>query len=311
MHKFVHEEAFTNQNRRGREVQGKVRRNSVVSLRKDWEGDVSDEENYGGNIGDEEDFERVSEMAKNVFNDNFALLNKWCMKLLCLIILTAGGQRPQVFSQLQAPSKTKLELITERCKEKGYFVLQTLAEKTMRSVDMPCVVLPAATCEFISFHMKYVRPTLLSRGKWKEEDMRNSENFPLLLNTRNGAPLTSQQVTGSLKKFMNGVDEGLGNVTTMTLRGSYATMMMRSYREKEIHTEMNEKEFVEHLAKCMNTSCEQLFTTYTSLDVSDFQQAARKMVSALIVATGNENLEKDMVDEIVESDDGLDLGLGD
>lgn len=286
------------------------RRNEIVgrNSKKAIPNEVGDGEMK---LDSDEESERKSilDMGIHMFKTNIPLANKWCMNMLCLLILTAGGQRPQVFTQLQAPCSRQMDFILDQFKRKGFLELQTLAEKTMRSVDMPHVVFPSSTLAFIKFHMEYMRPVLLERGKWDKEDMERMKNRPLFLNTKNGAQLTSQQVTCTLKTFMKSIDEGFSNVTTMTLRASYATMMMRSYKEKEIHKDMTEEEFVNHLGKCMNTSPEQLLTTYISLDTSHFEEAARKMVHALCVATGNEALKKDSTLE--EEGSSFEIGVGD
>jgi hypothetical protein len=80
---------------------------------------------------------------------------------------------------------------------------------------------------------------------------------------------------------MGSIDAELAHLTTMEIRGSYASMMLRSFRSKEILVDMSEKEFLQFLAKQMNTSTEQLAMTYASCDVDGFEEIANEVMAAL------------------------------
>jgi hypothetical protein len=91
-----------------------------------------------------------------------------------------------------------------------------------------------------------------------------------LLHTRRGSVLKSCDVTRSLGTFLERIDPELANITSMAIRGSDASMMLKAHRRKEIFRNFSENEFLQFLAKQMNTSVEQLATTYASCDVDAF-----------------------------------------
>ena len=81
----------------------------------------------------------------------------------------------------------------------------------------------------------------------------------------------------------------------MSLRASYASMMLDKYRSGETFGGMKEDEFLQYLAKIMNTSSEQLREMYISASEGTFQACA--------------NILAGIIDENSEADDsnGLDL----
>ena len=54
-------------------------------------------------------------------------------------------------------------------------------------------------------------------------------NRSLLIDTRNGEPLLTRHVTKALKDFLVVRDENLRNISAMSLRDSYAKMMIQEY----------------------------------------------------------------------------------
>jgi hypothetical protein len=64
----------------------------------------------------------------------------------------------------------------------------------------------------------------------------------------------------------------------MTIRGSYASMMLQSRRRGEVFAEMSEQKFLQFLAHQINTSIEQLASTYASCDVDGFEDVASKLM---------------------------------
>ncbi len=69
-------------------------------------------------------------------------------------------------------------------------------------------------------------------------------------------------------------DPELANVTTMSIRASYATYMLQRYRKGNILANRAKKKFIGYLAKLMNTSEEQLKATYIASDIQDFVTCA-------------------------------------
>ena len=211
--------------------------------------------------------------------DRKGMIEKWALNFLIACVLASGGQRPQVFGQLQVPTPEELKSMTESCEENGFFEICTDLEKTVRSAELPNVIFPVSMLRFVRFHMVVMRPTILY--KHGIQNVSSSANLPLLLDTRTGRPLESRQVTGSLRHFLTARDPEMSKVTTMSLRGSYASMMIECFQKRKILKGYSENEFLEFLSKAMNTSVEQLRTTYASTSTTDYHEIAREITSVL------------------------------
>lgn len=216
------------------------------------------------------------------------LKNKWCINIINVLVLTGGGQRPQVYTQLQVPSDSDLVDMSEMARVKGFLELRTVREKTRRSLAMPYVLFPGYILPYIKFHCAVVRPQILKAARLDESDMSNK---PLIVHSESGVELRSPQITKTFKRFLSVSEPTLVDCTVMTLRSSYGTMMMKSFREKKIFPTLTEAAFLDIMAQQMNTSAEQLRSTYVGIDHTDYVDTARSLVGALAVATGAADVE--------------------
>ena len=206
------------------------------------------------------------------------VVNKWFINLLLLLIFSAAGQRPQVYAQLQCPTENELADMEAETARRRYIELRTLCEKTQRPLDMPHVLVPPMALTYVQFHMKHMRE-IVTRRAGVEEDAFSDK--PLLIHTQNGEQLSTAQVTGTLKRFLKIQCPEMTNLTVMTLRSSYATMVMKQYRDEEVFCHLDEDAFLTVLSKSMNTSKEQLMTTYIGIDNADLESCARELVKNL------------------------------
>lgn len=206
------------------------------------------------------------------------LIGKFCIHLTVTLLLTGGGQRPQVFTQLQLPSDSELASIRSEAASNKFFELRTLQEKTTRALDMPNVVFSHIVLPYLIFYMDIVRPIIVMDLGIEEDP---GDDNPLLMDTRNGDTLRTGLVRHTLRGFLKSIDPELTKVTPMSLRASYATMMLKKYRDGTIFNEKSEDEFLASLAKAMNTSVEQLSHTYAGLDRSDFHDIAKELTFAM------------------------------
>lgn len=110
----------------------------------------------------------------------------------------------------------------------------------------------------------------------------------LLMHTENGSILNTSQVTGALKDFLEYYFPDLNNITMMSLRSSYGTMMMAGYRDKRLFRGLDEESFLGILGKIMNISVEQLMTTYIGVNRSEFEQSARELNRVLNLDEGTD-----------------------
>lgn len=149
---------------------------------------------------------------------------------------------------------------------------------------MSHVLVPPMVLLYIQFHMKYMRDIVTRRADVQED---NFCEKPLIIHTQPGEQLSTAQVTGTLKRFLKFQCPEMASVTVMSLRSSYATMVMQQYRKKEVLCHLDEEAFLNVLSNSMNTSKEQLLTTYISIDNADFEFCARELVKNL--STYDEN----------------------
>jgi hypothetical protein len=223
------------------------------------------------------------------------LLEKWSINLLAALVLAGGGQRPQVYAQLELPNQSDLQRFAEDCGgQKLYFALRAGYEKTTRSIDLPSVLFPRMMLKFIDCHVMSMRPAMLVRSRSSSsrssglqftddefEAHRQISEQTLLLHTRHFRPLTSCDVKRTFSRFLGEVDPELAGITPMAIRGSYASMMLQARRRNEIMVDMPVRDVLEFLAKQMNTSCEQLATTYASCDTDGFESVANEVMLML------------------------------
>lgn len=206
------------------------------------------------------------------------IIRKWSINLLLMLIFSAPGQRPQVYTKLQCPTDSELVDMTAQAERIHFFELRTTVEKTNRKTDFPHVLVHQKALSYVAFHQKIVRDLILKRT---EVDESGDPSRPLIMHTETGDYLTTSQVTRVLKGFISYHFSELQNITMMSLRSSFGTMMMDAFRAKRLFTEMEENEFLSVIAKVINTSVEQLKTTYIGVDRHDFEEAARELSKVL------------------------------
>lgn len=218
-----------------------------------------------------------------IFSDG--LLKKWCINFLALTMFLSGGQRPQVFQQMQCPNDEDMQLWSSSSHSSRYIELETITEKRARVTEMPNVVVPKSILPFLQFHVRTVRPIILQHSRIDEP----TTDRPLLIHSGTGKYLETEQIRTSLRSFAERVDPDLKNITPMSLRASYATLMFRAHRAGEIFSNLDEDSFLRELGKMMNTSIEQLKQTYISCDSHDFHETANE-VAAFLSGIGNNDI---------------------
>lgn len=188
-------------------------------------------------------------------------MSKWRINLLSFLALQGGGQRPQAHSQLQLPRAEELDDLSSTAGVEGAFELQTAVEKTPRALDSPSVIFPKAALIYVKFHANVIRPVIIECCRVTEEE---NQERALLLRAKSGESLDSSRVTKTLRRFLTSIDPELKNAATMTIRGSFATMMLQRCRENKIFKEKTEEQLLELLGKMMSASVEQLVSACAS-----------------------------------------------
>ena len=169
------------------------------------------------------------EWAMEAISRNDTLIRKWFINILLLLLFSAGGQRPQVYSQLQVPTSEEMADIEDSAQRMKFFELRTLKEKSRRSLDMPNVIVPAKVLPFLKFHLNFMRPIVVKRANVTETP---GQSQPILMHTEHGAYLTTAQIGLCLRNFLKMHRPDLADATVMSLRSSYGTMMMQAYRDE-------------------------------------------------------------------------------
>lgn len=206
-----------------------------------------------------------------------AVVSKWFINMLFALVFSAGGQRPQAYAKMQVPNTAQLRDMEESACQRDYFEMETRHEKTVRSLDMPHIIVPGWLLKYIKFHVQVMRPIVVEQTHVVES---NAENRPLLMHTKKGRMLTTREITSTLQSILEVCMPEATNVTMMTLRAIHATMMMQMFRNKKLFTDLNEQEFLSMLGKSMNTSVKQLLTTYIGVDQGNFEGISRELVKA-------------------------------
>lgn len=112
-----------------------------------------------GHIKDE-----VLEKAKQQLSGRPSLIDKWCLNFLALLMLSAGGQRPQVYCQLQTPTEEEIANMKSSGAHCSNIELKTLREKTPQSTNLPNVILPVDVFPYLHFHVRVIRQVVKSYG---------------------------------------------------------------------------------------------------------------------------------------------------
>ncbi|KAI0556773.1 hypothetical protein FGB62_405g08 [Gracilaria domingensis] len=257
-------------------------------------GDIIDEFNV--TVGRES-----KKVAVEQLTSTKGLLEKWCLNFLGLIALTGGGQRPQAYARLQCPKRELLKSCwsIDMGKARGVFEMRTFREKTARALDVPNVNFPRFVLPYVAFHVEVVRPIVL-RSRKMPVMKEFKRHRPLLLHSRTGLYMTTSHISRSIKTFMFGVDRSLTSVTAMTLRTSFATVMLHDYRNGKFEKNgknMDEDKFLNLMAKQMNTSVEQLRTTYMSCYSEDFQEITALLTKHFCSILGEETDGEEDIEE--------------
>ncbi len=233
-------------------------------------------------------------------------VEKWNLHFLSLCIMFGGGQRPQVFTLLENANDLGFQKWDNEIKEKGYFSVKVSNEKRIRAIELPHVLFSESVLECFKFHIKYILPALYRKHKISDDDARRNYMF---LHTKTGDVLDSANVTSSLRTFLKTRDPEMKNVTTMDVRSSFASMMLGLFRKGKAFQSYNEAEFLDYLAKLMNTSYEQLRDTYISTRTDDFHASLSKVLGVMDTAFAGEDLEDESDSDTSDSDMDCDAGL--
>ena len=144
--------------------------------------------------------------------------------------MLSGGERPQVFQQVQCPSNDDMDLWSCSPDRTKYIELEKKSEKQKRTTDIVALSIPKISVPYITFQVTMVRPFILKNCGISDL----SRDCPLLIHSETGQYLERDQIRTTLRSFVLRIDPDLQNITTMFVRASYATMMFRAHRSGKI-----------------------------------------------------------------------------
>lgn len=225
----------------------------------------------------------VREIGKNgrcasVLNEGF--LQKWGINFLCLLMFHGCGQRPQVFTLLESPQELDIAGLRSQCRRMKCFEIKLSHEKRQRCIDLPHVIFPKVVLKFVKFHIRHILPAIHEKCCIPDDDPKR--RF-LLLNTRSGELMLSYSVSSTLRRWIKNHDPDFADVSAMSLRASFATIMVQKHRQKKILTHLSEDAFISYLSKLMNTSEEQLKQTYIAVEHQDFTTCAKIVAGSISI----------------------------
>jgi hypothetical protein len=215
-------------------------------------------------------------------DENHALIRKCALILLVCVVLTGGGQRPQVYASLQHPSPDVLESWEGQTEEELVGVkLYPTAEKTPRNTFCPRVMFAPIAGKIFVIYAYVIRAAIIRRSGRDESGIEHRDRR-ILLHTEKGTCLSGESLRNYLRLYIGntrGLSSDISRVTVMTVRASYASVMFRSFRLGKIQGRTLE-EFLSELSETMNTSPEMLRTTYIATNGQEFDQAASEFLRA-------------------------------
>ena len=168
---------------------------------------------------------------------------------------------------LKAPTITDLDSFGENSgRPRSPIPLQIYVhelEKKFRDSRMPYVMFDPVNFPFVKFHVQFVRQFLLDRKKVPQG---TKEYDKLLLDTRNGHPLTSASISNALKVWIYRYIDSELNISAMDLRAAFATHQIRRHANRRSLPEeqwnelekLTEGDFLTILACIMNNGKEEL-----------------------------------------------------
>jgi hypothetical protein len=244
-------------------------------------------------------------------DSNPSFVRKYSLLLVVHILLSGGGQRPQAYCSFQHPNDRVLkswddeesaavssrparenedsavrdgDTVGEREAQEagaGHVKLYPANEKTPRGSFHPGVVFPGESRKYFLNYVLHIRPAIMHRARRTREDALDPDR-PFLVHSETGRAMSGTNLRSTLRTYVaavGGLKADISNVTVMTLRASYASVMFRAFRRGRFPGQ-NAEQFLSELAEVMNTSPEMLRTTYIATNGRQFDESARTFLRA-------------------------------
>lgn len=217
---------------------------------------------------------------------NWTLRKKWNVNFLALLLVFGNGKRNQVYNFLKCPSVADMLLFkTEKGGASATKPLKISIHEDKRRIRdnrMPYLMLDSIVFDYVDFHVHFSHLLLLRKFNitpgtkdWQK----------ILLDTRNGKPLNSDNVRHTLSSWIRSIDPEL-NIIPMDFRSSYATIMIRRHPQrhklgKDNHFSfqtLTEEQLICMLACVMNTGVEKLRSVYAAASHSNYDDSAVRVM---------------------------------
>jgi hypothetical protein len=130
-------------------------------------------------------------------------------------------------------------------------------EKTPRGSFHPGAVFSREPRKYFLNYVLHVRPAIMHKARWTREDALDPDR-PFLVHSETGRALSGTNLRSTLSTYMvavSGLRADLSNVTVMTLRASYASVMFRAFCRGRFYGQTAEQ-LLSELEEVMNTSPE-------------------------------------------------------
>ena len=234
---------------------------------------------------DAEDVASERRVVDSVLINKPGLVLKWSFNSVALLLVHGNGECNHVYTFLKFPlisDKLLFETVEGGSKAKFPIKIQIHEDKKrLRDSRMPFVTLDPQIFNFVKFHAQFFQPLLL-RKYGIQKGTANSEK--LLIDARNGFPITSNNIHNIIVKLGTAIDPEL-HLKPMNLHSSYATIVIR----RQVHREeigvsehfqaLSEDEFCSMLSAVMNTSVTQIRTVYAPASHADYSAHVSRIMS--------------------------------
>ncbi|KAI0558816.1 hypothetical protein FGB62_184g04 [Gracilaria domingensis] len=114
----------------------------------------------------------------------------------------------------------------------------------------------------------------------------------LLMHSRDGTCLCMRHITHSLHTFKVHINRRYEFVTSMVVRASFATSMIRAYRSRRIGSGWSEQEFLKLLGKRMNASAEQILSRYIHISCMEYEKGVKVAMEQLLMVMEEDDEEE-------------------
>lgn len=185
--------------------------------------------------------------GKTIFGEDLEqykhVIDKLSTFFLNLNALTGREKRPNAYARLHYPKYVRIQswISVENTVTK-VFSIDTVREKTVLALNIPCFLFPSFLKTYIRLHVTVIR-SLVARICLAAPSSTNIVTKHPLLHPRSETELASRNISQSIKSVMPNMDPQLNSVTCTTLKASHPTSLLHIFLSGKFWKNISEKNF--------------------------------------------------------------------